>query len=801
MSTNKSFKRRLIDAATMLLVSGLSLLLLIYVGFSEAQQTYRGLQIEKLKAQGKVVQSTIENFLRPGLPLNQYAGFATVADRIINSDDDISAMAVFDQNGQVVFESGSKVELIGGEQLSEWRNDPNFDVYANNDWYQVVLPLKDKFETVGSLVISTPRGLVYQVVEARFRPMLMIAGALCVGFALFVSIAAPRLRRQRAPWLQISFGLTFLGMAGVLVATLVTLYSEGAKDKTQALADSLGQRLSDIVEFNLNIQEISGVNKTLQDYRTLNPEISAAGITVDGQVVKHSDPKKVGQPWTQAPSTFLYHVQLSPPAHLRDIKLAVEMPRSVVYAEIFRNVKNFAALFVASAFLAGLFLQLAGSMNRAGESRVALTPGEETGGRFDNALAFVKPVFFVAVFVEHMTYAFLSQYMHDVVDALGLSQGFASAPFMSYYLLFALTLVPAGHFAQERSPKPLRYVGLGLAAIGLLLLALPMNFYMVMLARGLSGIGQGMLFIGVQSYILLMSSPGKKTQGAAIIVFGFQGGMISGMAIGSLLVSYIEPTGVFFLASAFAAAMALYAVLVVPQVARSETAHRALGGTVRQLARDLGQVMTNLEFLKTMLFIGVPAKAILTGVVTFALPLLLAQQGYAQEDIGQILMVYAGGVVAASGYMSRVVDRLGNTRMVLFCGAALSGIGLMMVGATMWQPQTAAAFAMGSTAVLIAGVAVVGIAHGFINAPVVTHVADSAIAAEIGASSVTASYRFLERIGHIAGPIIVGQLFIFFGQNAVVLTWAGLAVALLGFLFVIRVHPPETYISEEGVIR
>ncbi len=94
--------------------------------------------------------------------------------------------------------------------------------------------------------------------------------------------------------------------------------------------------------------------------------------------------------------------------------------------------------------------------------------------------------------------------------------------------------------------------GLVLAASGLLMLAIPLDIYAVILARSLSGVGQGMLFIGVQSYILSMASPDRKTQGASIIVFGFQGGMISGMAIGSLLVSYIGASGVFTMAGAVA---------------------------------------------------------------------------------------------------------------------------------------------------------------------------------------------------------------------------------------------------------
>ena len=41
--------------------------------------------------------------------------------------------------------------------------------------------------------------------------------------------------------------------------------------------------------------------------------------------------------------------------------------------------------------------------------------------------------------------------------------------------------------------------GLILAAIGVFAMALPTDFYIVTAARAISGIGQGMLFIGVQS--------------------------------------------------------------------------------------------------------------------------------------------------------------------------------------------------------------------------------------------------------------------------------------------------------------
>ena len=66
MGQESSIRRGLIDAAMMALVTGLSLLLLIYVGFGEATRTFQQFQIEKLAAQGRVVQNTMDTFLRPG---------------------------------------------------------------------------------------------------------------------------------------------------------------------------------------------------------------------------------------------------------------------------------------------------------------------------------------------------------------------------------------------------------------------------------------------------------------------------------------------------------------------------------------------------------------------------------------------------------------------------------------------------------------------------------------------------------------------------------------------------------------
>ncbi len=449
------------------------------------------------------------------------------------------------------------------------------------------------------------------------------------------------------------------------------------------------------------------------------------------------------------------------------------MPKSVVFEQVARSVKNFAALFIASAFLSGLFLQVAASLQRARGS-------DDQNTASDAGLVIIKPAYFLAVFLDSLTYSFLPKFMQETAAASGVSVGFASAPFTAYYLGFALSLIPAGVLCDRRGAKPVMLLGLVLAAGGVLALALPLGIWEMTALRAIAGIGQGVLLIGVQSYILAVASPEKKTQGAAIIVFGFQAALISGMALGSLMVNFLGTKGVFLIAGGVGLATLIYCQFLVPGTDR-KTATTSVGAAVKKLTADLKKVVTELEFLKTLFTIGAPAKAILTGVVTFALPLILGQAGYRPEDIGQVVMLYGLGVLASSGYASRFVDRTKNAEMVLFVGAIMSGVGLVMVG---FMGSPVVGNGLLSTVVIVAAVLIVGLAHGFINAPVVSHIGQTALAQRIGANPTTTAYRFLERGGHVTGPLLLSQLFLFWGQGPYVIGGIGMAVVMFGLLFV-----------------
>jgi len=780
-------------------VTAASLMLLLYVGYGDSQRTFEQIHIEKITTHGQLVQNSIEKFLRDGLPLKQYAGFNSLVAPILESED-VDALTVYNQAGSKIFEVIDKANPKVPEPSSAISKvKQEIAVEYTNTHYQVIIPLRTRFETVGSLVVSSPVKVVSEKLRATFRPLIFLALGLAVMFAAVFMFALPYLPRTRIPWLQISYTITFVIMSAAVIYAIVGLYYDGVQGKSKASVVTLSQRLSDVVEFDLLFKDLEGMTRIFSDYQRLNAEVNEATLIENGIIQIDTNLARIGQKWTSDSRNFEFAIDLTRPDQKeRVVNLIVTVPRDVVVNRVVRSVKNLAALFVASALLASLFLQVAASLQSLRGGQSVPVQSKSTAAETESAaLVMIKPIFFLAVFLDSLVYSFLPNFMQDAARESGLSVGYASVPFTAYYLCFALSLLPAGNFAERYGPKAVILAGLLLASIGVAAMIVPAGIVELTILRSIAGVGQGALMIGVQAYILTVASPQKKTQGVAIIVFGFQGGLIAGMALGSLLVNYLEAPGVFMISGAVGLTAIFYTLLRLPKVTIQTQAVMGLSASARELISDIKHVIGNTEFVKALLCVGIPAKAILTSTITFALPLLLVQYHYRSEDIGQIIMLYGLAVMAATGFASRLVDRTRNSEQVLFWGAMLSGAGLVLMG--FMSPVYFGNGQLG-TSVMIAGTILVGFAHGFINAPVVTHVGQSELGTRLGAIPVTTSYRFLERAGHIAGPIIIAQVFLVFGQDATVLVWIGAVIAGLGFLFIAKnIQPPVHNLPSEAV--
>src|SRR4051812_873402 len=539
---------RLTHATTMFLVTVLSLLLLLYVSYGNTKRTYEQLHIEKMISDGVVVQTAIENALREGLSLKQYAGFSTLVTPML--DDELDAMTVYDQQAREIFQVIDQVKPPKLPDPREVIRNASRDTIVDYTptHYQIVIPLRTRFETVDSLVLHNPTEVVIKRVREAFYPLLYMTLGVSLFFWVLVLVAQPFLARSRVPWLQIGYGVTFLLVSLAVITTLVSLYYSGVEGKAKSAAVTLSQRLHDVVAFKLKFKDIDGLNQVFVEFRRVNPEIKEIVLVENGLVVIAKDLSKQGKPLVSDDHDLAYEIPVASDGNDRAVSLFVTVPRDIVYERVLRHVRNFAALFVASGFLAVLLLQVAAAL----QDVVPASPNNSkpTLASSETALLMIKPVFFLAVFLDSLTYSFLPRFMNEAALAAGFSASYASVPFTAYYLCFALSLLPAGNLVERYGPKPIILTGMLLAAASVAAMFLPVGIHGITALRALAGVGQGILMIGVQSYILLVAPPEKKTQGAAIIVFGFQGGMLSGTAVGSLLVSQLQPAGVFAAAGA-----------------------------------------------------------------------------------------------------------------------------------------------------------------------------------------------------------------------------------------------------------
>lgn len=779
-----------------------SLLVLTYVGFGEGSRTYPVFVLDKLAAQGQTIKNSIDTYLQAGLPLNQFPGFLPLSAPMLESDAAITKIFVADADGTVVFsneqqKSGKTTDdEARGTLISQavrglsqaGLSRVNYSVTEDALNYRVVLPLRNRFENVGNLTLTTPKRLISDTLFNSFLSVFYVLIGLVVAYFFFLFLTEHRWGNKERGWLKFSYGFVFIVMVGYVVFVLINIYSDGIQERTKALAQSLSQRLDQVLDLGIDISDISGLQSTFADYKRLNPDVSYVALTFGNKIVIHTDPKLAGQTWVPLADHFEYALPLrmgsQAGAQVQDARVNVGIPRDLVFSRLWRSIKNFSVLFIASAFISFFLLDVLLAVRH---SRRAESVSAESQRDFKVDL--VRPVFFLGVFIEGTHVSFLPQYFSDITSAGGFDPSLTSWLFTLFFAGFALTLLPAGRYAEKRGVKNMMLLGILLSSAGLGAMAFVNDFYQMGAIRILAGVGQGMIFISCQSYILMMSSPAKKTQGAAIIVFGYNGGFISGAAIGALLVTYIGPTGVFTISGTLGVLILIYVMGTISEVPISRDGDRepkqALGRRMGDFFSDIGKVLVDAQFFKSMLFIGITTKAVLTGVTIFALPGLMDRAGYAQEDIGQILMFYSGGVLLSSQFISKVADRTGKTREILLLGTIGSGIGLMLIGLMGREEVLSAAIPFLGTFVLIGGMTVLGLSHGFINAPIITHIAGSQVASKIGRASTISLYRFLERIGHVLGPVIVGQMLIFNNHASFTITWIGGATFIFALLFFI----------------
>ncbi|KXF83495.1 MFS transporter [Enterovibrio coralii] len=693
-----------------ILLVSLSLFLIVVVGYAQTLKSYKAQTREAILAQAEVAKLNIEQILNSGVPLHEIAGLQALLAPIADTDPSVM-----------------DIRLTSGEM--ELYRYTNMVIEGN----LVSIPLSNKFSVAGSLEILLSDDPIKGRVDSSFGVMLWAALIL---IALFVwSIA---LQQSGSRYLK-SFSVVFLTMTLLVIALVSVLLKQSLENKAVAMSDIISHRIAPIMQEEIDPALVMGMDDMLADFIQTNEEVASLTLTVGGAQVAHSADSEHSQ-WLAQLATY-------ESANSLGNTTSISFHPEVLLEQLLHVLKSFAILFGGCAFVCFAFVKL---LSR-----------EERQPRRENVLDKIKALLLMTVLMESLMAPMLPEFIETVVSGAGYSGMTASLLFSLYFLGFTVTLLPAARLADFMDSRQILIGGILLSAVGSLALIFSEHLSIILVARFVSGVGQAAIFIAVQHYILFHSNQENKTQAAGIIVFCFNAGFIAGAAFGALLVDMIGVDGIFMLSALIGVGMFVFAQWLPEQMGNktlpnASSKYRLLKYGVKTMGQDAKRYMVQSAFLRALFFVGAPAKMLMTGVVFFATPLVLAERNIASESIGQVLMTYAIAVLFVSGKVAPLIDKRGNAKLSLCAGNMLSAVSLVIIGLALQSTSDTLVVVLSTLSMLI-----LGAAHGLINAPVVTHVINHVPSADEGAAAAT--YRFLERFGHVSGAILVGFFISFFG--------------------------------------
>lgn len=431
---------------------------------------------------------------------------------------------------------------------------------------------------------------------------------------------------------------------------------------------------------------------------------------------------------------------------------------NAAYQDILRRV---ATLQAAAPATAG---RLAASLAQLRQG-FALVPDGRPAPYRPVRLLGARMATFLFIFAAELSQPFLPLYARSLATALQdpPSQWLIGLPLTVFTLVAASSMPLAGWRIARVDFRRAFAEGALLLMVGLIGAGFAADFLALLGWRALTAVGYAFMYVACQGYVVAHAPEGRLAAGGALFVSGIMAASICGPAIGGILADRIGYTATFCCATALAAAAALVAVNLLDSAPTpAPPSRRSPGGMVRALA-------THPRFLLLMLGAAVPAKLLLNGFLFFLVPLTLSELGDSRSEIGRVAMLYGLAALFLGPACARLADRFAAHGPLVGAGGFLAGIGLIPV------------FFFPTTLGVLVGVLLLGIGQAMSISPqlaLVTRICKPQIE-RFGRDPVLGIYRFVERLGGAAGPLVAAGLAGLFGYPGAVTATGILGVATI----------------------
>lgn len=411
--------------------------------------------------------------------------------------------------------------------------------------------------------------------------------------------------------------------------------------------------------------------------------------------------------------------------------------------------------------------------------RFGLTATPPAVAELKDAVDMRLPLFVFAT-GEELSKSFLPLLVRSAAaDITWISQELLISLPLIAYLLALIVLSPlAGGLAERFTARKVFLVALLPVAISHVGLSMSTTVAEFVLWRGVAGAGYALATIACQEYALRAATGGHHGRAMGGFVAVVIGGTFCGTAVGGVLADRIG-AGNTFLVGAALVAIAAFAAYRMMSTDEADSSHR--NATLPHAPRS---AFSNTRFVGLLFGIAIPANIMMAAFLWYIVPLSLSDLGSRPADIGRTLMIYYLMTILVAPMAARMVDRPTGASLLLASGAAISGMGLLLL--THWYGVWP----------MVAAVALAGIGHAIIRAtlvPLTIRIATTG-ARQVASSKALGALRMWERGGSVIGLATTGVLVGRYGYGTTIGVIGGLTIA--GTLIFLATETLETRLPD-----
>jgi MFS family permease len=377
-------------------------------------------------------------------------------------------------------------------------------------------------------------------------------------------------------------------------------------------------------------------------------------------------------------------------------------------------------------------------------SRYVFAESGASHGLVQQRVVSIRILTFLFMFAEMLSRSFLPIYIGTLPEpGLGLAPSLtASIPLTANLLGVACSLPFAGRLSDSIGRRNSYTLGAMILALGLVGAGISGNFYTLLLARTVSGVGYALLFMACQGYVIDNTNENNRSRGIAAFVSAIMVAEICAPAVGGILADRIGYQLVFI----FAAFVAVLATMLAIRTLDNQTARARSGSGAQSSALPL--LIKNHRFIAISVLAGIPAKLLLGAFLIYLVPVILTELHSSKSEIGRYTVIYGILTLALAPVFARITDRYRAHALMVGAGGLLTGAGLVPI---LFQA---------STFNVLVGIAALGLGQAMSISAQLGLVTTVTLkeAQQAGTTAVLGMFRLIERLGGAAGPAIAGAL-------------------------------------------